>query len=204
MLERESDPPQRRQEAGIVSMQFLSGDTARSARLDTFGRNDSEEAWKAHLEEVWKDVLGELWREIAEQLASPDSHESVVGNDSDEVLPGSEFNHLPEHRAESSASYGSALSPIDFALDHASWLATRQSHFEDYARGALIAFNPIPICGRSYTCTSDMGALLADWSAVRNDMVAGWAALANEKPVMRDLLRSTARGWKDVRRAGSK
>ena len=71
MLERESDPPRRRQEAEIVSMQFLSGDTARSARLDTFGRNDSEEAWKAHLEEVWKDVLGELWREIAEQLASP-------------------------------------------------------------------------------------------------------------------------------------
>ena len=169
-------------------MQFLTRDTARSARSGASGHDQSEEAWKGHLEEVWTTVLGEAWKEIAAQLASPSSQDQGI-NDA-------------ERQAESGNAYAASIS--DIARDHMSRLTRSQSHFQDYADGALMAFNPMPHNWRTYTCSSDMAALFADWSAVRNDMVEGWAALTIEKPAMRELLELTVCGWKDVRRAGSK
>ncbi len=189
MLERETRPPQRRQDAEIMKTGFSTPD-AREPELRSM--------------EFQFELVEKLRKEVARQLAAPLRHEADAAGEASSFAHGFEIEFLKLLASESGEDSLTSLSDPERTPERIYSCSNDRSNWQDYVEGAALSINPFAQHRRPYTYGSDLDALMADWVEVRGDMFQGWAALVAEKPGLRRLLESTAGGGTHAGRMGSK
>ncbi len=173
MFEREVRPPLRRQDARTMS-----------SKIAPPALRDAESWAKEHesLEKLWKDILRQL---VSGHSEGTHIHRALPLADAKSPHRGIDLINAWDETGASEQSLDPTTTPDDCYRCRG-----RRSAWRDYVDGAALAFNPFGYSSRPYTYASDVMAMASDWDAVRSDMVEAWAALIEEDPKFKELVKS--------------